>query len=168
MEESKYFEGLRKLLNQDCSIKIFSCSLRFPVIIVERETEEKENSQVAYEEGGNILSLLMSVSNAIVDNTENTTDIMELPTMSLDSVVQNGRSLHFWKLSENQILSAICSDHFGRLTIKKGVITDSIASGLLELNNSFISLNDYDNPQFIDGDATKTTESDNIARVFSR
>ena len=99
------FDGLEFALNQGCYIKVFSCSMRYPVVRVERKNENNEEELVAYAEDGIILSALMNASRQIESKKKETT---MCKFTAIDRVVEQGYTLHFFKLSNNQVLSTIC------------------------------------------------------------
>lgn len=136
--ENIYFKGLEKSLNEGCYIKVFSCSMRYPVVRVERkDVETGEEKLVAYAENGNVLSALNSASSKVIDEISNITDdkIWYESTL-VDRVVGQGYTLHFFKLSNSKVLSTICCGGYGNYIPIKSIISDDIKSGFEILNAS--------------------------------
>lgn len=134
--ENVFFKGLEKSLNDGCYIKIFSCSMRYPVARVERKNNEtNEDELVAYAENGNVLSVLNSASSKIIDEVSKIQDDKIWCERTLiDNVIEKGYTLHFFKLSNGQVLSTICGGGYGNYIPIKSIITDNIQSGFETLN----------------------------------
>lgn len=153
--ENIYFKGLEKALNENCYIKVFSCSLRYPVVRVERKNEKtKQEELVSYAENGNVISALNSASCKIIDELTDKKDIRVWCEKTLiDRVVEQGYTLHFFKLSNGQVLSTICCRRYGNYIPVKSIITDDIQTGFETLNatlQSFDFDNGYDFMDFVD------------------
>lgn len=148
--ENIYFKGLQKALNNSCYIKVFSCGMRYPVARVEKNKDHDRVELISYAEGGNILSVLNSASNKIV--AEITTQGLNNPIWCertfIDDIVDQGYTLHFYKLSNNKILSMICSGRYENYIPLKSVITDDIKSGFETLNATLQSFKSNDFLQF--------------------
>ena len=127
------FDGLEFALNQGCYIKVFSCSMRYPVVRVERKNENNEEELVAYAEDGIILSALMNASRQIESKKKETT---MCKFTAIDRVVEQGYTLHFFKLSNNQVLSTICGGGYGNYIPLNSIISDDIKTGFETLNAS--------------------------------
>ena len=144
--ENIYFKGLEKALNDGCYIKVFSCSLRYPVVRVEKKNEEtKEEELISYAENGNVISALNSASNKIIDElAERENDsIVWCENVLIDRVVEQGYTLHFFKLSNGQVLSTICGGGYGNYIPVKSIIEDDIQTGFETLNATLQSF-DFD------------------------
>ena len=144
--ENIYFKGLEKALNDGCYIKVFSCSLRYPVVRVEKKNEEtKEEELISYAENGNVISALNSASNKIIDELaerENDSRVW-CENVLIDRVVEQGYTLHFFKLSNGQVLSTICGGGYGNYIPVKSIIEDDIQTGFETLNATLQSF-DFD------------------------
>ena len=131
-----YFKGLEQALNEDCYIKVFSCAMRYPVVRVEKKDKETgEEKLISYAENGNVISALNSASNKIVDEVSDIPDDkIWCERVLIDRVVESGYTLHFFKLSNGQVLSAICAGGYGNYIPVKSIIADDIQSGFETLN----------------------------------
>lgn len=140
--ENIYFKGLEKALNDGCYIKVFSCSLRYPVVRVEKKNDNKEEL-ISYAEGGNVISTLNEASNNIINEISDNSKPIFCDNTLIDNVVGQGYTLHFYKLSNKQVLSTICdrSNENGTYIPLKSVITDDIKTGFETLN---VSLSTFD------------------------
>lgn len=134
--ENIHFKGLDKALKDGCFIKVFSCSLKYPVVRVEKINEENKKSElVSYAENAKVVSALNSASNKIINELkENDHDNSLYERTLIDSVVEQGYTLHFYKLSNGQVLSAICINGYDNYIPIKSVITDDIVTGFKTLN----------------------------------
>ena len=135
--ENIYFKGLEKALNDGCYIKVFSCSLRYPVVRVEKKNEEtKEEELISYAENGNVISALNSASNKIIDELSERQNDSRVwcENVLIDRVVDQGYTLHFFKLSNGQVLSTICGGGYGNYIPVKSIIADDIQTGFETLN----------------------------------
>ena len=135
--ENIYFKGLEKALVEECYIKVFSGVMRYPVVRVEKKDKETgEEKLISYAENGNVISALNSASSKIID------EVLDIPgdkiwceRVLIDRVVESGYTLHFFKLSNGQVLSTICAgDGYGNYIPIKSIIADEIKSGFEILN----------------------------------
>ena len=107
--ENIYFKGLNKALDKGCYIKVFTCSLRHPVVRVEKVDKKTSTPKlVSYAENGNVLSALNCASDKIVEEVSSNNETIICDRCNLDDIVENGYTLQFYKLSNDQVLSAIC------------------------------------------------------------
>lgn len=143
--EHVYFKGLEKALNDGCYIKVFSCSMRYPVVRVEKKDLETGKEQlVAYSENGNVLSALNDASSKIIDETSDISDDrIWCDNTLIDKVVVQGYTLHFFKLSNNQVLATICGGGYGNYIPVKSIIADNIQTGFETLNATLLPF-DFD------------------------
>ena len=153
--ENIYFKGLEKALNDNCYIKVFSCSLRYPVVRVEKKNKEtKQEELVSYAENGNVISALNSASCKIIDESDNNNgNKVWCENTLIDRAVGQGYTLHFFKLSNGQILSTICGGGYGHYIPVKSIISDDIQTGFETLNatlQEFNFDNGYDFMDFVD------------------
>lgn len=163
MTKEMLLNGLNKRLEEGCSIKIFSCALRYPIICVERTVKGKIKTElVDYIEGGNILSLLIAVSNRINEEISKAIEFVQIPSINLDKVVERGYNLYCCGLPDGKVLSTICRTHFDKKDLLKGVITDSIIEGLTELSASFKGFDIHGKPQFYAHDDIERLEPSKI------
>lgn len=141
--ENVYFKGLEKALNDGCYVKVFSCAMRYPVVRVEKkDAKTGEEQLIAYYENGNVLSALNGASSKIIDETSNISDDrIWCDNTLIDKVVEQGYTLHFFKLSNNQVLSTICGSGYGNYIPVKSIISDDIKSGFETLD---VSLQPFD------------------------
>ena len=139
--ENMFFKGLEKALNEKCYVKVFCCSLRYPVVRVERRNKKKsENALVAYAEGGNVLSTLNLASSKIIKEVKKNETVLCDNTL-IDKVVSQGYPLHFYKLSNGQILATISYRDNNNYIPIKSVIADDIQTSFEMLD---ASLKDFD------------------------
>ncbi len=145
--ERIYFKGLEKSLNDGCYIKVFSCSMRYPVVRVEKkDIETGKEKLISYSENGNVLSALNTASNKIIDETANITDDrIWYDNTLIDKVIEQGYTLHFYKLSNNQVLATICGGGYGHYIPVKSIIADDIQTSFETLNASLLPFN-FDTP----------------------
>lgn len=153
--ENIYFKGLEEALNDNCYIKVFLCSLRHPVVRVEKKNKEtKQEELVSYAENGNVISALNIASCKIIDELADSKDNIVLCENTLiDRVVGQGYTLHFFKLSNGQVLSTICSGGYGHYIPVKSIISDDIQTGFETLNatlQEFDFDHGYDFMDFVD------------------
>lgn len=150
--ENIYFKGLEKALNEECYIKVFSCSMRYPVVRVEKKDKETgEEKLISYAENGNVISALNSASNKIIDEISNISDNkIWCERVLIDRVVESGYTLHFFKLSNGQVLSAICARSYGSYIPVKSIITDDIKSGFEILNATLETFDFEESHDFYD------------------
>lgn len=134
--ENICFKGLEKALDEECYIKVFSCSMKYPVVRVEKKDKETgEEKLISYAENGNVVSALNSASNKIIDEVSNILDDkIWCERILIDRVVESGYTLHFFKLSNGQVLSTICVSGYGNYIPVKSIIADDIKSGFETLN----------------------------------
>lgn len=134
--ENIYFKGLEKALNDNCYVKVFSCSLRYPVVRVEKKNKEtNEEELVSYSENGNVISALNCASCKIINElAAKKDDLIMCENTFIDKAVGYGYTLHFYKLSNGQVLSTICSGGYGNYIPVNSVITDDIKTGFEILN----------------------------------
>ena len=135
--ENIFFKGLEKSLNEGCYIKVFSCAMRYPVVRVEKKNKETNEEQlIAYAENGNVLAALNSASNKIINeiSKKDSGTLLFCERTLIDSAVERGYNLHFYKLSNGQVLSTICRHTYGNYIPIKSIISDDIQSGFEMLN----------------------------------
>ncbi len=142
-----YFKGLEKAINDGCYIKVFSCSLRYPVVRVEKKSVETNQEElISYAEDGNVLAALNTASNKIINELseiENNSESLLCERILIDRVVDQGYTLHFYKLSNGQVLSTICAGGYGNYIPVKSIISDDIKTGFETLNATLQSF-DFD------------------------
>ena len=153
--ENIYFKGLEKALNDNCYIKVFSCSSRYPVVRVEKKNKEtKQEELVSYAEKGNVISALNSASCKIIDElADNKDNRVWCENTLIDRVVRQGYTLHFFKLSNGQVLSTICGGGYGQYIPVKSIISDDIQTGFETLNATLQGFDfdySYDWDEFVD------------------
>lgn len=108
--ENIYFKGLNKALDKGCYIKVFTCTLKHPIVRIEKiDKKTKEEKIIVESENGNVLSALNSASDKVVKETSNKKDIILCDRCNLDNVIENGYTLQFYKLSNEKVLSSICT-----------------------------------------------------------
>ena len=137
--ENIYFKGLDKALNDDCYIKVFNCAFNYPAVRVEKKNRENgEKSLYSYGEGVNVISALNIASCKIVDELGDKKDnIYSSESTLIDRVLTSGYTLHFYKLSNGQVLSTICCFGSGLSYIPvKSIISDDVQTGFKLLNAS--------------------------------
>lgn len=143
--ENIYFKGLEKSLNDGCYIKVFSCSLRYPVVRVEKKNQEtNEEELVSYAENGNVIAALNGASSKIFDelsDEDKTYEALWCKRTLIDKVVEQGYTLHFFKLSNGQVLSIICCKRCGDYIPVKSIIADDIKTAFETLNAALQSFN---------------------------
>ena len=163
-----YFKGLEKALAAGCYIKVFSCAMRYPVVRVERKNLYNEEILVSYAENGNVLAALNSASNKIVNELKNAANkYIACERTLLDNVVDLGYTLHFYKLSNGQVLSTICSGGFENYIPVKSIISDDIQTGFKTLNASLKNFdfeNAYDFYDFVESQTLPVEEYQNSLR----
>ncbi len=159
--ENIYFKGLEKALNDGCYIKVFSCSMRYPVVRVEKKNDKTNQEElVSYAENGNVLAALNSASSKIIDElSEEKIDATEIlcDRTLIDNTIEHGCTLHFFKLSNNKVLSMICASGLGNYIPVKSIITDDIKDGFETLNvalQSFDFENTFNFYAFVDSQKT--------------
>lgn len=155
--ENIYFKGLEKSLNDGCYIKVFSCSLRYPVVRVEKKSQEtNEVELVSNAENGNVIAALNSASSKIIDelsDEDKTYETLWCKRTLIDKVVEQGYTLHFFKLSNGQVLSTICCNRCGDYIPVKSIIADDIKTAFETLNAALQSFNfesKYDFHNFVE------------------
>ncbi len=154
--ENIYFKGLDKALNDGCHIKVFICSFGYPVVRVERKNNEtKKDELIAYAENENVISALNTASCNIINELANTLksnlqDKIQCENTLIDKVIREGYTLHFFKLSNGQILSTICDGGAGNYIPIKSVITNNIKTGFKTLNATLKNFNLDNGFDFID------------------
>ena len=137
--ENIYFKGLDKALNDGCYIIVFNSSFRCPVVRVEKKNRETgEVELVSYAEHFNAISALNTASYKIVDELGDKKDNIDSSESTLiDRVLTSGYTLHFYKLSNGQVLSTICCHGCGLSRIPvKSIISDDVQTGFKLLNAS--------------------------------
>ena len=157
--ENVFFKGLEKALNEGCYIKVFSCAMRYPVVRVEKKNKETNEEQlISYAENGNVLSALNSASNKIIDEISKLDSGVCLfcEWTLIDSVVERGYNLHFYKLSNGQVLSTICRNVYGNYVPVKSIISDDIQSGF-EILNATLQPFDFERTEDFDDFAYSQT-----------
>lgn len=155
--ENIYFKGLEKSLNEGCYIKVFSCSLRYPVVRVEKmNLETKEKELVSYAENGNVIAALNSASRKIFDELkqeECSYEKLWCERTLIDNVVEQGCTLQFFKLSNGQVLSTICCNNFEEYIPIKSIIAGDIKTAFETLNETLQSFDfekDHDFENFVE------------------
>lgn len=110
--------------------------MRYPVVRVEKKDKETgEEKLISYAENGNVVSALNSASNKIIDEVSDIPDDkIWCERVLIDRVVESGYTLHFFKLSNGQVLSTICAGGCGNYIPVKSIIADDIKSGFETLN----------------------------------
>lgn len=144
--ENIYFKGLEKALNDGCYVKVFNCSLRYPVVRVEKkDVKTNKEELVSYSENGNVLASLNAASNKIIFEAvgQNPSEPIICENTLIDKVVDQGYTLHFYKLSNGQVLSTICGGGYGNYIPVKSIISDDIKTGFETLNATLQSF-DFD------------------------
>ena len=142
--ENVFFKGLEKSLNEGCYIKVFGCAMRYPVVRVEKKNKETNEVQlIEYAENGNVLAALNSASNKIIDelSKKDCGTMIFCERTLIDNAVERGYNLHFYKLSNGQVLSTICRHTYGNYIPIKSIISDDIKSGFDMLN---VTLQQFD------------------------
>lgn len=132
-----YLKGLDKALNEGCYIKVFCCSMNYPIVRVEKKNNESDTLElIAYAEGNNVLGTLNKASNNIINEdayASSSTIIYE--RTFLDDVIRNGYTLRFYKLNNDRVLSAICTRSKKAIVIES-IISNELETGLKDLNES--------------------------------
>ena len=137
--KNMFFKGLNKALDEGSYIKVFSCSLRYPVVRVEKKnTETNEVELISYAENGNVLSALNSASIKIVNELLKEEKGIWCDRTSLDKVVEQGYPLRFYKLPYGHVLSMICSFEYGDYVPLVSVMSNNLKNGF-EMLNAVIS-----------------------------
>lgn len=144
--ENVHFKGLDKILNDGYYIKAFQCSSKYPIVRIEKKNEEtNQDILFEYATGGTILSAMNSASNKIVKDEEYENEsVVNYKSTLIDYVLDQGYALHFYKLSNDQILSCICVGLDGKYIPLKSVIADDVQSGF-EILNVFLEKFDFKN-----------------------
>ncbi len=158
--ENIFFKGLEKSLNEGCYIKVFSCSMRYPVVRVEKKDKETNEEQlISYAENGNVLAALNSASKKIIDEISKVDcgTILFCERTLIDNVVERGYDLHFYKLSNGQVLSTICRHTYGNYIPIKSIISDDIQSGF-EMLNATLQPFDFERTEDFDDFAYSQTD----------
>lgn len=158
--ENIYFKGLEKALNDGCYINVFICSMKYPVVRVEKKNDETNQEElVSYAENGNVLASLNSASSKIVDELSGEkVDVSRVlcDRTLIDNVIEQGYTLHFFKLPNNKVLSTICAGGYGNYIPVKSIITDDIKSGFETLN---VTLQSFDFEKTFDFDAFVSSQT---------
>ena len=137
--ENIFFKGLEKSLNEGCYIKVFGCPTKYSVARVEKKDKETNEVQlISYAENCNVLATLNSASNKIIDETskKDSGTMIFCERTLIDDAVERGYNLHFYKLSDGQVLSAICYMVNGKCIPIKSIISDNVQSGFEMLNET--------------------------------
>lgn len=142
--EKLYFKGLQLALEDNCYIKVFCCSMHYPIVRVERVKDKEELELIAYAEHSNILSALTKASNTIVKEVPSIAEYDVMANRELiDFVIMQGYALRFNKLSNGQVFSSICTKGDEPLVIVSNV-SDTLSEGYMQLNDALESqFNDY-------------------------
>lgn len=132
-----YLKGLSLALEDGCYIKVFCCSMHYPIVRVEKLNEETGTTElVAYAEHNNVLCALNDASNNIINEAENAPESGIICERTfLDDVIRTGYTLRFYKLNNGNILSSICTRGEKAIVIDC-VISNSLESGIKDLNES--------------------------------
>ena len=136
------FTGLEKALDDGCYIKVFSSSMHYPVVRVEKKSDNNEEKLVAYAEGGSVLDALNEASAEILNiSLEKQEEEDYFSSDLVNRVVKQGYFLQFFKLANKQVLATICGGDSSHYIPIKTVINSDIKSTYQELNASLSSLN---------------------------
>lgn len=153
--ENTYFKGLDKALDDNCYIIVFNCSYGWPVVRVEKKNRETgEVELVSYAKNFNAIAALNTASYKIVDELGDKKDIIDSSEFTLiDGVLASGYTLHFYKLSNGQVLSTICclGDNvpFDYIPVKS-IMSNDVRTGLELLNVSLECFKDKHDSYFYD------------------
>lgn len=133
------FKGLEKVLAYErfCYIKVFKNSDCEKEIQLIEKNPIKEQT-ILIERSNNILIGLTNLSQKFIfEKIYVDGKVDDVDTTLVDELVENGYSLHFYKLANFQILSTICSGNSkdGYIPVKS-VITSDIKTGFMTLNES--------------------------------
>ena len=133
------FKGLQKLLAYEhfCYIKVSSSNCEQKLIQVVERTPIKEQA-VMNETSNNILTGLTNLSQRLAFEMLDVDGKSEnCEANFIDELVENGYSLHFYRLANFQVLSTICSGNAkeGYIPVKS-VITRDIKAVFDTLNES--------------------------------
>lgn len=144
--ENMYFKGLDKALEDNLYIKVFQCSSKYPIVRIEKQNKETNQSVlVEYATGGTVLDAMNSASTKMVKDDDYENERMASYKSTLvDYVLDQGYALHFYKLSNDQILSTICVGLDGKHIPLKNAITEDVKSGF-EILNIFLQNFDFKN-----------------------
>ena len=150
------FEGLEEALKNECYIKVYgsdtSGSIRNIGVIEKKDKIFKKKKTITRAVGGNVIRTLsrLSISYCHIDEIEyvNKLSLDELEDMfynetAIDKILKRDcNSLQLYRLSNGQILSAICTLYNGESIPIKAIISDDVLSGFEFLN---ATINCYDN-----------------------
>ena len=145
--QNVYFKGLEKALNDGCYIKVFSCSLRYPVVRVEKKSSETNKEKlVSYAESGNVLAALNRASSKIIDELSGKNDNSKVlcNRTLIDNVVEQGYTLHFFKLADNKVLSMICAGYENYIPVKTVIGND--VKGSFQMLDATLETFNFDRP----------------------
>lgn len=140
-----YFKGLQKALMEGCYVKVFRSAASMVTARVEKKCGNMQPELIVYSENGSTLSVLNSASNQIINELLEIADFngfMLFHQTLLDRFISQGYSLHFYKLSNNQILTSLCTGSRGNYIPLKSIITDDIEDGFETLNASLVLFNE--------------------------
>lgn len=134
--EKFYFKGLELALEDNCYIKVFCCSMNYPIVRVERVNDKEELELIAYAEHSNILSALTKASNSIIKEIPSIDkyDVMTNKEF-IDFFIMEGYTIRFNKLSNGQILSSVCIKGNESLAIENSV-SDNLSEAYVQLNDT--------------------------------
>ena len=110
--------------------------LLIPVVIGRIISKIEAGTFILYAENGNVLAALNSASNKIINeiSKKDSGTLLFCERTLIDSAVERGYNLHFYKLSNGQVLSTICRHTYGNYIPIKSIISDDIQSGFEMLN----------------------------------
>ena len=160
--ENIYFKGLEKALNEGAYIKVFNCSLRYPVARVEKKKDDKVEL-ISYAENGNVIAVLNQASSNIISEIEGK-GVVSCDNIALDNVLYQGYTLHFFKLSNDKVLSMVCSFGIDNYIPIKSIISDSIEDGFETLNCIFNELN-IDKEGYLEFEKTINKQTNNVEKI---
>lgn len=141
-QESKtanaYCDALNKALNDKCFIKVFLCGQRYPVTRVEKVVPgQKEFDLVSYYESGYVIAGLFGAAKKFMaDDIEITDKDKDFECLGIEQEVGlRGYTLHLMELSDDRILSMVCTGCHPNYIPLKSVFADNVQDALELLNH---------------------------------
>lgn len=166
-----YFEGLEQLLNQGYHISVFNCGTDCSVVRVEKGAPRLDDEELAcYVEGANVISVLNQASSEIAGKFFQKEKEVYYNETLIDQVLKLGYTLHFFKVLNNQVLAVICGGEYKNYIPIINKVTDTIETGLRDLNYflGWFNFNDaYDFYNFVSNQSERKEAYNDLEQLSS-
>ncbi len=170
--ENTYFKGLDNALDDNCYIIVYNEILGNAVALVKKKnTETGMEESVLSVEAGNVISALNTASYKI-DEAVYKKDVQKIVWLeNINKVLDSGYTLHFYKLSNGQVLSTICCSGvnapFDYIPVKS-IMSKDVRTGLELLNVSLECFKDKQDSYFYDNFFNFVSEQTNAVKAYQK